>query len=123
MSGYIEIVRPEETFEFPVADKAALTLRVIDDGTEKSLRKAATGKPVFEHGQRHTPFDSHKFVSSMIDYAIVGWTGIRSGGADLPCTLEYKLLLPERIKSEVIRLALGKDAGETRAEVAAEKKP
>lgn len=119
---YIEIVQAEDTFAHtvPLADgtlsKTVLTLRIVDDATEKKLRKAATGKAQWDRGQRFEPFDAHKFINSVIDYAIVGWDGVRAKGADLPCTPEIKLLLPERVKTDVIRLCLGKDASERSAD-------
>lgn len=119
---YIEIVQPEETFDHVVAlpdgtpSNTVLSLRIVDDATEKRLRKAATGKPVFERGQRHEPFDSHKFIATVLDFAIVGWSGVRHQGRELPCTLEFKLLLPERVKTEVIRLCLAKEASDVEAE-------
>lgn len=117
---YIEITKPEETFSHVVTapdgtpSKTVLTLRIVDDAVEKRLRRQATGKPVFERGQRHEPFDSHKFIASVLDYAITNWSGVRHQGQDLPCTLEFKLLLPEWLKTDVIRLCLAKEAGAAR---------
>jgi hypothetical protein len=122
---FIEIVTPDQTFEHVITRDAAgtvaagLTLRVIDEERERAIRRANTGKARFERGQRFEPFDAAGFIADVIDYAITAWTGVRSQGRDLPCTREFKLLLPEAIKTDVIRLCLGKEAGET---VADEKK-
>jgi hypothetical protein len=124
MNGqYIEIVDAATTFTFrpkaadgtPMA--ASFELQIIPDDVEKKARREATGKPTFERGVRIDNFDTHKFVNAMLDYAIVGWTGIRMRGVEVPCTAAHKLLLPEKWKQEINRLCLGKEAGE---EIAAE---
>ena len=126
---FIEIVRPEETFEHVVlADdgktptQTCLTLRIVDDSVEKEIRRKATGKPTFERGQRVENFDGHKFLAGVLDHAIVTWRGVRHRGQELPCELTYKLLLPERVKTDIVRLCLGKEASEAREAAGDEKK-
>ena len=110
MSGFLTIRKPDETFEYTPAPTCAIDLRIVPDDVEKKLRKQATGKPKFHKGVMREPFDAHAYLALVFDYCIVSWRGVQHAGVELPCTLEYKLLLPEPVKIEIKRLCLEKEA-------------
>ena len=111
--GVLTILQPSETFEHAIegADEAVLTLRVPGEAQVDALRKRhRTTK--FVHGARTEDFDAFAFAADVLDVSIVNWRGVcAQGGEPLPCTRETKGLLPERVKAEVVRLCLGKEAG------------
>lgn len=115
--SFLTIVQPDETFPYTptLADGAPsdsrLTLRVLSDVQLKALRKKHT-KQEWAQGQRVTTTDAVAMADDLVDAAIVAWTGIRdTSGAELPCERTFKLLLPERVQADVVRLCAGKDAG------------
>lgn len=115
--SYLTIIQPDETFQhiptLPSGEKseAAFTLRVLADDQIKVLRKKHT-KTEWQNGQRVTNVDGAALANDMIDAALVGWTGVRdSQGTALPCERTFKLLLPERLQVEIVRLCAGKEAG------------
>lgn len=118
MGNLIEIVRPEETHKWKFVDPSTkqqydseFELRVVGKELERSLRKKHTRVEFNRHG-RNEVVDTGEFVDDVIDYAIVNWSGVRHQGRELPCTKEFKIMLPEIVRAEVIRLCLGKELGE-----------
>jgi len=108
---YIEIVT--DTFDWnPEGTKTTFKLRIVDDATEKKFRRESQPKAKWVRGRQVDNFDQHAFVNKCLDYAIVEWSGVRHKGVEFPCTTANKLFLPETVKTEIIRLCLGKQAGE-----------
>jgi len=115
--SYLTILQPDETFPYTPRlpdgspSDAALTLRVLSDPQVQTLRKKHT-RQEWVNGQRVPNVDGAGLANDMIDTAIVAWSGVKdSKGTDLPCVREFKLLLPERVQVDVVRLCAGKDAG------------
>lgn len=120
--GYLTLIQPDETFvHVPLLpdgtkSEATLTLRVIGEAQQTALRKKHTATS-WQNGQRVQQTDSLALANDLIDAAIVGWTGVQdSHGKALPCERMFKLLLPERLQAEVVRLCAGKEAGYGAAE-------
>ena len=121
--SYLTIIQPDETFThvptLPDGSKseASFTLRVLADDQIKTLRKRHT-KTEWANGQRLQNVDGAALANDMIDAALVSWSGVRdSKGQPLPCERTFKLLLPERLQVEIVRLCAGKEAGFGEAEV------
>ena len=115
--SYLTLIQPDETFTHTPRlpdgspSEAKFTLRVLADAEIKALRKKHTVKE-WQNGQRVATVDGGSLANDMIDASIVGWSGVNdSKGAPLPCERTFKLLLPERLQVEVVRLCAGKDAG------------
>lgn len=91
-------------------------LRLIPDDTNTIFRKRHT-RTEWKNGQRREEVNGDGYGDDLIDYAIVGWQGMyavnREGQrSEIPCERKYKVMLPEKIKAEVIRLCLGKELGQ-----------
>ena len=121
--GFITIIQPDETFThvptLPDGSKsdASFTLRVLADDQIKALRKRHT-KTEWANGQRLQNVDGAALANDMIDAALVSWRGVKdSKGTELPCERAFKLLLPERLQVEIVRLCAGKEAGFGEGEV------
>ncbi len=89
------------------------SLRVIPDKRNKQIRREHT-KTKWKNGQKVEDIDWDAVASAQIDEAVVAWDtlkGRKSDGTvvDLPCTLEFKRRLPERLKGEIIRICIGKE--------------
>lgn len=118
-SNFITIVEPEETVPWRwknpdtgvVAD-TIFHLRLVPDDLQKVWKEQVTTRK-WEHNRRTEDINWDPFTDECLDYAIVKWEGVRHPRTqqDLPCTREYKLLLPERIKAEIARLCVGKELG------------
>jgi len=115
--SYITIIQPDETFthvpRLPDGgpSDASFTLRVLSDDQVKAFRKKHTTHQ-WVNGQRVQNVDGMALANDMIDAALVGWSGVKdSAGKDLPCERAFKLLLPDRVQIEVVKLCAGKDAG------------
>ena len=120
--SYLTILQPDETFEHVPrlpdgnASDARFTLRVLGDQQIKALRKKHT-KSEWLNGQRVQTVDGGELANDLIDAALVGWTGVQdSKGTALPCERAFKLLLPEKLQVEIVRLCAGKEAGYEQAE-------
>jgi hypothetical protein len=124
--SFLHILEPTETFWHRPVDRQSgepsdsrLQLRVLDDEDLTRFRKRAT-KTAFKHGQRVEDFDPVAFAADVVDHAIVAWENVKRGRTEevLPCERVYKLLLPERVQAEIIRLCAGKEAGDALEEEA-----
>lgn len=119
MAGtYIQVLDDDEQFSWSPdtgdGEKSAseFTLRTVPEDVLKRLRKVHTHR-TFKHGQQVEDFDAFSYVADVLDYAIVTWAGVLRSKTreDLPCTKANKVRLPERIKTEIMRLCAGKEAG------------
>ena len=115
--SYLTIIQPDETFPYTPTlpsgepSEAQIILRVIGDEQTRVLRKKHT-KVEWVNGQRISNVDGLALAEDLIDAAIVRWSGVKdSRGTDVPCERAFKLLMPERIQLEVMRLCAGKEAG------------
>lgn len=121
--SFLRIVQPDETFPYTPTfqdgspSDTRLTLRVLSEAQTRSLRKKHT-KTEWQNGQRVQSVDGAAMADDMIDAAIVAWTGVLdTAGKALPCERVFKLLLPERVQVEIVRLCAGKEAGAAEAGV------
>ena len=121
--SFLRIVQPDETFPYTPTfqdgspSDTRLTLRVLSEAQTRGLRKKHT-KTEWQNGQRLQSVDGAAMADDMIDAAIVAWTGVLdTAGKALPCERTFKLLLPERVQVEIVRLCAGKEAGSTEAGV------
>lgn len=130
--AFITVVDTDGPFPWQPVDEesgkpyeSAFQLRIVPDEVDKEIRKRFT-RPVWEKKTRRMidKLDEAAYIADLLDYAIVGWSNIKasSTGRDLECTSEMKTRLPERWKSEIIRLCSGKEAGELSAAKADEEK-
>ena len=109
----LTILQPDETFTRRVegAADAVLTLRVPGDPQVDVFRKRNRSTK-WVNGQHVEEFDAFAFAADIVDASIVCWVGVvAQGGQALPCERATKLMLPEKVKAEVVRLCLGKEAG------------
>ena len=105
--------------------ESVFSLRIVTDEVDRKLRLAHT-RPAFDKTLRAMvdQLDLSAYTLAVIDAAIVDWRNVKaaSTGADLPCTVAMKARLPERLKSEILRLCANKEGGEVMAAAAEEKK-
>jgi hypothetical protein len=90
-------------------------LRVADKDVQKKWKKKYTRVEMSRSGRQEI-VDWAGYNEDALDFCIVGWTGVRRKGVDLPCEREWKLLLPEMVKAEIIRLCIGKELGQAQAD-------
>jgi hypothetical protein len=121
---YITILDERATFDWSPRDPdnpssaygTVFTLQQVPDDIQENLRKPFT-KTEWRRGQRIIDVDQNGYIDACLKYAIVGWTGMYKVDpktrtrAEIPCTDAYKLLLPEWVKAEIIRMCIGKEAG------------
>lgn len=130
--AFITIVETDEAFPWQPIDEesgkpyeSSFSLRIVPDDIDRDIRKKHT-RPSFEKKTRRMvdKLDDASYIADVIDYAIVGWTGIKAAttGAELPCTADMKGRLPEKWKAEILRLCSGKEAGDVVAAAEQEKK-
>jgi hypothetical protein len=117
----IEIVQPNEVRKYQFVDPdtkvkydSVFDIRVVPNDTQKRYRQEATTYEQTRRG-REERFDWQGFVEKCLDYCIVNWTGVRHEGKELPCESVYKNMLPEIVKSEIVRLCVGRELGEIQA--------
>ncbi len=117
--AFIQIVEPDQTFPYTPLDESGrklesqFELRLLTEDELTQLRKRHNSY-VWKNRQRLEEFDRFGFAADVVDKAIVSWSRVRRAGTDedLPCERKYKLLLPERLQVEILRLCAGKEAGE-----------
>lgn len=122
--SFITIIEnPRDTFRWHYSDPdtgqrfdTEFELRLIPDDTNTVFRKRHT-RTEWKNGQRREEVNGDGYGDDLIDYAIVGWQGMyavnREGQkSEIPCERRYKVMLPEKLKAEVIRLCLGKELGQ-----------
>lgn len=128
--SFIQIVDSDESFDWSPIDEAtgkpyesSFALRVVNDDVDKEIRKKHT-KKYWDKGRRVEEFDQASYVIDVLDYAIVGWTNVKNAktGEPVTCTTAMKARLPEKWRSEVLRLCAGKEAGDVLAQAEQEKK-
>lgn len=113
MAGqFIEIVEEEDIVTFkPEGTDTQFKLRIVPDSLKRQWEKDHTAKKWTRRG-REEEFNWGPFADQCLQYSIVSWSGVRRRGVEVPCSSETKLKLPESIKAEIIRLAVGKELGE-----------
>lgn len=130
--AFIKIVESNDAFPWhPVNEEtgekydSVFKLRIVPDEEDAQIRKRHT-RPQWEKKTRRMvdKLDDAAYLTDILDYAIVDWSGIQSAtkGTDLPCTSDLKARLPEKWKAEIIRLCSGKEAGDVIAKADQEKK-
>jgi hypothetical protein len=127
---FLTIVEDDDIFPFvwEEFDGTTFDLRIVSDDRHKTIRRQHT-KTKFNQGQRHEITDWTAVTEACLEYAIANVRGLKARGkSGEPVDLDFakleharqnqiKALLPERCKAEIIRLCVGKEAGD-----AAEKK-
>ena len=115
--SYLTIIQPDDTFSYRPTlpdgstSESVLTLKVLSDAQTRALHKRHTTRE-WVNGQRLQAVDGAAMADDMIDAAVVAWTGVKDrAGQALPCERAWKLLLPERVQVEIVRLCAGKEAG------------
>jgi hypothetical protein len=119
---FLQIAKPDDVAPWQYTDKSNGTvyeskfhLRIVPDEVQEELRKKHTRKTGVVRGVDQTELDWAGFSNDCLDYAITGWEQVQHKGVDLPCTKEYKVLLPEVIKTEISTMCMGKLLGEATA--------
>ena len=124
---FIQIIDdPQASFTFRPKDpdsgqvsETEFTLRLVPDEVQKSLRKQ-TESVEWRRGQRVVTNDDARWADLCVSYAITGWkhlysVTVRDGKTVartlVPCEDKYKALLPEHVRIEIVRLCVGKEAG------------
>lgn len=101
---YIEIVEDKESFELEIGD-SKFTLRRFDSETYRQIEKRYTKKTKNHRtGIVFTETDDYEVNAELLDYMILGWSGIKSpvSKEDVPCTKENKLKLPGSVKVRIL---------------------
>jgi hypothetical protein len=127
---FLTIVEDDATFPFTWEEFAhtSFTLRNVPDDLHKIIRRKYT-KTKYERNQPREITDWNEVAEASLAHAVVAITGLRrrvkksnehpDGTAavqweDLDTTTRdrYLQLLPERCKAEILRICVGKEAGE-----------
>src|SRR5262249_49097798 len=109
---FVSIVEDDRPFDWsPVDEESGETyesvfqLRIVDDDTDKVIRKRHT-RQVFDKKLRRTvdQLELAGYLADVIDFAIVGWTKVKNArtGDELACTAALKTRLPEKWKAEIL---------------------
>lgn len=85
-------------------------LQVLSDDDIAEIDKANTSREKI-NGMYQEKIDWEQVQRDRLCKAITGWDHLQIKGEDQPCTDELKLLLPEPIKLEILRLCIGKQLG------------
>lgn len=116
--NFIELVEDEDVLPWRFTDPTTkityaseFQLRVVPNSLKRLWEKEHTDTSYTRRGKQED-FNWGPWVDQCLDYAIVGWDGVRRRGQELPCTPENKLKLPEIIRAEIVRLCVGKELGE-----------
>jgi hypothetical protein len=114
---FVEIAEPEDVFPWQYTDPdtkqkfaSVFHLRIVPEDIQTFYRKQYT-KPTWDAGRRVEDVDWAAFTNDCLDYCITKWEQVKSRGVDLPCERKYKVLLPDRIQTEIIKLCVGKELG------------
>lgn len=129
VAGNYITVAEDPTFEFRFTDpdtrkqaESVFVLREVPDDVESVIRQRHTTHE-YHRGRKQEDLDAEKYSADILDYAIVEWREVRGikGGQPfaLECNAANKVRLPEKVKSEIIRVCLGKEAGTLMAKEAA----
>jgi hypothetical protein len=87
---------------------AAYVLRPLSPEQSRKMRKAHTTHVINKHTHAKDPkIDDDAFADDLIDYVIVGWSGMVSKGQPLPCERIYKLRLDFVRKAALLKIAGG----------------
>lgn len=130
--AFITVIDADEPFRWQPRDddtgllsETAFMLRIVPDDVDADIRKRNSPK-TWEKKSRQMvrELNTPLYISDVIDYAIVSWTDLKHAitGGDMPCTAKVKALLPEKWKSEILRLCSGKEAGDFLSSIEHEKK-
>jgi hypothetical protein len=122
---FVQIIDTDDAFDWqPINDDtgqpydSVFQLRIITDEVDKDLRKRRT-KSVLDRKKHQMvdKLDEAAYVGDLLEHAIVGWSGIKgTKGNDVPCTPDMKTRLPERWKTEILRMCAGKEGGAVAAD-------
>jgi len=122
MSFLSILAEPEKPFEWIYTDpdtkkryhETVFSLVQIPDDEVKAIRAQHTTIERTGHS-RDELTDNKDFSNDVLDRAIKGWTGMYAARGEtkqpLECTREMKLALPTKVKAEILRVVLGKEAG------------
>ncbi len=134
MGQFIEIIEPDEVVDYRFRDEetgevsqSVVKVRVLADDRVREIEKRHTER-VFNKKTRsyEDKLKTGPYIDDVLDAAVVDWADVfnKRGGQLLPCERRYKLAMPERIKTEIVRIAVGKEAdGATSTVVEDAKKP
>ena len=93
----IQLVSADEEFDYQIGDSVLTLRRIPADETTRMLRRHTKKRP---GGQDEV--DSLTFNREYRDRAIRSWRGVEDRhGADVPCTAETKMLLPDDAWREI----------------------
>jgi hypothetical protein len=121
-AAYIEIVEESDTFPWQYTDADGVTyatkfeLRLLPETLDKKWRRELTSIDR-KKGQRAEVLNWDAYSQRALGYCVVNVSGLRRRGGDEivfktgAVELRYLLLLPEKVKAEIIRLCVGKEAG------------
>ena len=121
---FLTIIEDDAPFTWspPLEDgtpsETTFQLRMVSDEVHERLQREHTKKAKDEASRAMVPKTNWTALSqALLDYAIVDWSGLHgsASGQDVPCTSAMKARLPEKIKTEIIRLCVAKEGGELAA--------
>lgn len=122
MSFLSILAEPEQPFEWIYTDPdtkkryhdTVFTLIQIPDDEVKEIRARHTTVERAGHS-RDELVDNKDFSDDVLDRAIKAWRGMFATRGEtkqpVECTRANKLALPAKVKSEILRVVLGKEAG------------
>jgi len=122
MSFLSILAEPEKPFEWIYTDPdtkkrypaTVFTLVQLPDEAVKEIRARHTTVERTGHS-RDELVDNRDFSDDVLDAAIKSWTGMYAARGEtkqpLECTRAMKLALPTKVKAEILRVVLGKEAG------------
>lgn len=93
----IQLVSADEEFDYQIGESTLTLRRIPADETTRMLRRHTKRRP-----GGTDEVDSLTFNREYRDRAIKSWTGVTDRvGADVPCTADAKMLLPDDAWREI----------------------
>lgn len=122
---FIQIIDDSAVIEyrqyFADADRfseSVIKVTPLSDARKDVIMKAHTTTKIKRGGRVVEKTNWPAWTLQVLDEAIVGWDGVFYAGTKVPvpCTKELKGKLPEVVKADIIRIAVGREALPTQAD-------
>lgn len=113
-----EVKETDLELEIPADPEARYTLRPLTTLAAREIGKKYTRQEFNRQThRRESIIDQEALNDAIVDYVIVGWSGVSVGAeGPAPCTVENKLKLPVPLQRALLDQAQVGDSAEVRAE-------
>jgi hypothetical protein len=111
-----EVRESDLDLEIPIDPEARYTLQPITtDYARGAYKRFTTQRPNRRTHTMEDVVDTVAVSNALLDYCIVGWSGIVEDGTAAPCDLAHKLQLPTVVQAALVERAQIGGSAERRA--------